>query len=160
MSYVLSECLRIFPLPHGKLGGCSNAGEVLPKNFVEIRCFHSTIKQGKMRIRCVFPGAKIHNTGTPLKNIIESPHTGMQLEKLWPLQPTLEHLLLGVYCSALHTSSALQTCTSTSLCACLGYEHQYIFVYLGLQFKWNQISSNNCHHTRCIHDRFHDGRKC
>ena len=25
------------------------------------------------------------------------------------------------------------------------------FMYLGLQVKWNQISSNNSHHTSCIH---------
>ena len=28
-------------------------------------------------------------------------------------------------------------------------------VYLGLQFKWNQFSSNNSHHTSCIHKALH-----
>ena len=26
-----------------------------------------------------------------------------------------------------------------------------VFVYLWLQFKWNQLSSNSCRHTSCIH---------
>ena len=30
-----------------------------------------------------------------------------------------------------------------------------VFVYLGLQFKWNQPSSNNSHHTSCIHKGLH-----
>ena len=41
--------------------------------------------------------------------------------------------------------------TSTSLCACLWYEHHYNFEYLGLQVNWNQFSSNNSHHPSCIH---------
>ena len=49
--------------------------------------------------------------------------------------------------------------TSTSLCACLWYEHHYsFFVYLGLQVKWNQLSSNNTHHTSCIHKGLHAGK--
>ena len=32
-----------------------------------------------------------------------------------------------------------------------------VFVYLGLQFKWNQLSSNNARHTNCIHERLHAG---
>ena len=38
---------------------------------------------------------------------------------------------------------------STLLCACLWYEHHYSFCVL--QVKWNQFSSNNSHHTSCIH---------
>ena len=33
-----------------------------------------------------------------------------------------------------------------------------IFVYLGLQFKWNQLSSNNSCHTSCIHKGLHAGK--
>ena len=33
-----------------------------------------------------------------------------------------------------------------------------VFVYLGLQVKWNQLSSNNSHHTSCIHKRLHAGK--
>ena len=30
-----------------------------------------------------------------------------------------------------------------------------VFVYLGLQVKWNQFSSNNSHHTSCVHKGSH-----
>ena len=30
-----------------------------------------------------------------------------------------------------------------------------VFVYLGLQIKWNQFSSSNSHHTSCIHNGLH-----
>ena len=33
-----------------------------------------------------------------------------------------------------------------------------VFVYLGLQVKWNQFSSNNSHHTSCIHRGSHAGK--
>ena len=33
-----------------------------------------------------------------------------------------------------------------------------IFVYLGLQYKWNRLSSNNSRHTSCIHKRLHAGK--
>ena len=33
-----------------------------------------------------------------------------------------------------------------------------VFVYLGWQFKWNQFSSNNSHHTSCIHNGLHAGK--
>ena len=32
-----------------------------------------------------------------------------------------------------------------------------VFVYLGLQVTWNQLSSNNSHHTSCIHKGSHAG---
>ena len=49
--------------------------------------------------------------------------------------------------------------TSTLLCACLWYEHRYsFFVYLGFQVNWNQFSSNNSHHTSCIHKGSHAGK--
>ena len=31
-------------------------------------------------------------------------------------------------------------------------------MYLGLQVKWNQFSSNNSHHTSCIHKGSHGGK--
>ena len=33
-----------------------------------------------------------------------------------------------------------------------------VFVYLGLQVKWNQLSSNNSHNTSCIHKGSHVGK--
>ena len=33
-----------------------------------------------------------------------------------------------------------------------------VFVYLGLQVKWNQLSSNNSHHTSCVHKGSHAGK--
>ena len=33
-----------------------------------------------------------------------------------------------------------------------------VFVYLGLQVKWNQFSSNNSHQTSCIHKGSHAGK--
>ena len=33
-----------------------------------------------------------------------------------------------------------------------------VFVYLGSQVKWNQFSSNNSHHTSCIHKGSHAGK--
>ena len=33
-----------------------------------------------------------------------------------------------------------------------------VFVYLGLQVTWNQLSSNNSHHTSCIHKGSHAGK--
>ena len=32
-----------------------------------------------------------------------------------------------------------------------------LFVYLGLQVKWNQFNLNNSHHTSCIHKGSHAG---
>ena len=33
-----------------------------------------------------------------------------------------------------------------------------VFVYLGLQVKWNQFSSNNSYHTSCVHKGSHAGK--
>ena len=33
-----------------------------------------------------------------------------------------------------------------------------VFVYLGLQVKWSQFSSNNSHHTSCVHKGSHAGK--
>ena len=33
-----------------------------------------------------------------------------------------------------------------------------VFVYLGLQVKWNQFSSKNSHHISCIYKGSHDGK--
>ena len=34
-----------------------------------------------------------------------------------------------------------------------------VFVYLGLQVKWNQFSSNKSYHTGCIHKGSHAGKR-
>ena len=48
--------------------------------------------------------------------------------------------------------------TSTSFCACLWYEHHYSFYVFGVASKWNQLSSNNSHHTSSIHKALHAGK--
>ena len=49
--------------------------------------------------------------------------------------------------------------TSTSPRTCFSYEHRYsFFVYLGLQFKWNQLSSNKSRHNSCIHKGLYEGK--
>ena len=66
----------------------------------------------------------------------------------------LIQLVLGVYCFAMDTSSALKmrvlqhhSVHAFGMCTII------IFVYLGLQVKWNQFGSNNSHHTSRIHNR-------
>ena len=68
--------------------------------------------------------------------------------------------LLGVYCSAMDTSSILNTCEyfNITLRMYLMWASLYFFVYLGLQVTWNQLSSNNSHHTSCIHKGSHAGK--
>ena len=68
--------------------------------------------------------------------------------------------LPGVYCSALDTSSALNTWEyfNITLCMPLNWASLYFFVYLGLQIKWNQSSSNNFKNTGCIHKGSHAGK--
>ena len=91
------------------------------------------------------------------KTWLKQPHTRMPLEKLWLLQPTLEHhwrdynsprtprhIVISRVASmptwndkmTEHQFTALQcilillfkrVSTSTSLCACLGYDHHYSF---------------------------------
>ena len=61
-----------------------------------------------------------------------------------------------IYCYAMDTNSTFKTLsTLTSRCACLWYEHHHSFVYLGLQFKWSQFSSNISHNTGCIQKGSH-----
>ena len=74
----------------------------------------------------------------------------MQMYRSLYIQP-----LLGVYCSAMDTSS-IHMSTSTSLCACLWCEHHYSFCVFGV--TWNQLSSNNSHHTSCIRKGSHAGK--
>ena len=69
--------------------------------------------------------------------------------------------LFGVYCSAMDTSSVLNTCEyfNITLCMPLIWAPLYFFcVYLGLQVIWNQFSSNRSHHTSCIHNGSHAGK--
>ena len=65
--------------------------------------------------------------------------------------------LLGVYCSAMDTSSALDTCEyfNITLCMPLIWAPLYTFVYSVLQVKLNQFSSNISHHTSCLHKGSH-----
>ena len=59
----------------------------------------------------------------------------------------------------MHTGSAPQTSTPSSLCACIGYVHHYsFFLYLRLQYKWDRLSSNNSRHTSCIHKGLQAGK--
>ena len=107
-------------------------------------------------------------TGTPLekrswnnptlechwRNLVENaPHWDATGETLCKLSLYLEFTALQWIPALLLTHMN----TSTSLCACLWYEHHYSFVYLGLQVKWNQLSSNNSHHTSCMHKGLHAG---
>ena len=73
--------------------------------------------------------------------------TSKQVDRSLFIQP-----LLGVYCSAMEASSALTTCEYFNITLCMP------FVYLMLQVKWNQFSSNNSHHTSCIHKGSHAGK--
>ena len=57
--------------------------------------------------------------------------TSKQVDRSLYIQP-----LHGVYCPAMDTSSALNT----------------------FQVNWNQFSSNNSHHTSCIHKGSHAGK--
>ena len=68
--------------------------------------------------------------------------TSKQVDRSLYIQP-----LLGVYCSPMDTTSALNTCEYFNITLCT----IIVFVYLGLQVKWNQVSTNNFHHTSCIH---------
>ena len=47
---------------------------------------------------------------------------------------------------------------STSLCACLWYEHPYSFCVIWVASQRHQLSSNNSHHTRFIHKGSHVGK--
>ena len=40
----------------------------------------------------------------------------------------------------------------------LGMSTIIVFMYFWLQFKWNQFSSNNSHHTGCIQKKLHAGK--
>ena len=64
------------------------------------------------------------------------------------------------YCSAMDTSSVLQTCEYFNITMCMPWllAPLYFFVCLGLQFEWNQLSSNNSRHTHCIHKGLHAGK--
>ena len=74
--------------------------------------------------------------------------TSKQVDRSLYIQP-----LLGVYCSAMDTSSTLNTCQYFQHHSAHVFDVSIIivFVYFGLQVTWNQLSSNNSHHTSCIH---------
>ena len=81
--------------------------------------------------------------------------TSNQVDRSLYIQP-----LLGVSCSAMDTSSALNTCEyfATLLCACLWYEHHYSVCVFGVASHMKSFSSNNSHHTSCIHKGWHAGK--
>ena len=79
--------------------------------------------------------------------------TSKQVDRSLYIQP-----LLGVYCSAMDARSALNPCEYFNITLCMPKSTIIVFVYLGLQVKWNQFSSNNSHHTSCIHKRLHTGK--
>ena len=81
--------------------------------------------------------------------------TSKQVDRSLYIQP-----LLGVYCSAMNASSALNICEyfNIALCMPLIWAPLELFVYLGLQVKWNPFSSNNSHHSSCIHKGSHAGK--
>ena len=56
-------------------------------------------------------------------------------------------------------SSALNTCEYLHYSVyAIDMSTIIVFVYLGLQIKWNQFSSNKSHHTSCIHMGSHAGK--
>ena len=82
--------------------------------------------------------------------------TSKQVDMSLYVQP-----LLGVYCSAMDANSALNTCVYFNIhysVHAFDMSTIIIFVYLGLQVKWNQFSSNKSHHTSCIHKGSHAGK--
>ena len=81
--------------------------------------------------------------------------TRKQVDRSLYIQP-----LHGVYCSAMDASSALNICEylNTTTMHAFDLSTIIIFVYLGLQVKWNPFSSNNSHHTGCIHKGSHPGK--
>ena len=80
--------------------------------------------------------------------------TSKQVDSSLYIQP-----LLGVYCSAMDTSSALNTWVLQHYSVhAFDMSTIIVFVYLGLQVIWNQFSSNNSHHTGCINKGWHAGK--
>ena len=82
--------------------------------------------------------------------------TSKQVDGSLYIQP-----LLRVYCSPMDTSSALNTREYFNITLCMPFIYMsniIVFVYLGLQVKWNQLSSNNSHYTCCIHKGSHVGK--
>ena len=97
-------------------------------------------------------------TGTPLEGMQQITHTQLHIVKQSSIRASWKRQDGGTSSSkwtglckfsfyleftALQWISVLlfkRVSTSTQLCACLGYEHHYsFFVYLGFQFKWNQL---------------------
>ena len=80
--------------------------------------------------------------------------TSKQVDRSLYIQP-----LHGVYCPAKDASYALNTWVLQHYSVhAFDMSTIIVFVYLGLQVKWNQFSSNNSHHTSCIHKGSHAGK--
>ena len=81
--------------------------------------------------------------------------TNEQVDRSLYIQPLLGSLLL---------CNGFQICSSHMWVLQHYSVHDFvlsiiiIFVYLGLKVKWNQFSSNNSHHTSCIHKGSHAGK--
>ena len=59
------------------------------------------------------------------------------------------------------TNSALNTCEYFNInhsVHAFDMKTIIVFVYLGLQFKWNHMSSTNSHNASCIHKGLHAGK--
>ena len=81
-------------------------------------------------------------------------HTSKQVDRSLYIQP-----LLRVYRSAMDASSALNTWVFQHYSVhAFDMSTIIVCVCLGLQVKWNQFSSNNSHHTSCIHKGLHAGK--
>ena len=86
------------------------------------------------------------------------PHTWMPLVKLWLFSLRWNFTGYSVTLPTPHTNSS----------NVWGFQHQYVhaldistfivFVYLGLQFKWNQLRWNNYRHTNFIHKGLQTGK--
>ena len=107
-------------------------------------------------------------------------YTGIPLERLW--QPTHAPTHPGIHASLKWQDGRTPVSKWTGLCifslyleftalqwmpvlllthvstSTLHMNAIIVFVYLWLQVKWNQLSSNNSHHTSCIHKGSHDGK--
>ena len=81
--------------------------------------------------------------------------TSKQVDRSLYIQP-----LIGVYCSAMDTSSALNTCEyfNITLCMPLIWAPLYSFCVFGVASQMKSVSSNNSHHTNCIHKGSHAGK--
>ena len=102
-----------------------------------------------------WPSVHWDPTGTPLADPV---YTGIPLAGHQTASGQVCKFSSYLELTALQWTPVLllkQVSTSTSPRTRLGY---IVFVYLGLQVKWNQFSPNNSYHTSCIHKGLHAGK--